>query len=839
MKITQSSFASGMHSGYTPFKVPESGYRLGFNCRVRSNVVEGAFKPIRIPAPVGNFQALFPLDDKLILVSNGTPYQVKPDTNDFTALSVPILDPSETLVYHQTVPAPTAFFQKDASGNLVFNERISSQPECVVLQDGKSQPPIITPQLGVRRTNTYAQWSYNNPEYVPVGRQMTYNGSALYVAAVDGRSIYRSVSGRPLDFVQAISDGEKQGDATSTSFSVATSVLSALWPSQAGGILGATYYKMYGAVPDFSAPTQFDEPYMSPTELFPVGCVSQYATVTANGETLFVSPQGIMTFNQTMQAKRESNNTPFGAAITDFLVRPITYAACETANDYVFFGLSTIFGDGIVVYDLRLNTFVSIDIVGRVKEFAILRSSGVDRLFFITFGNELYEMPLYEGERSSPTVFFGFANQQDPTSIIRPDALSLLYADVKTSGHVTVRVIQNDGLTEEDIQTLTRATPAGLDSIIPQLPDTFRAQQVTPVVSSFTDKPYSYAVSIGVTCSADAKLVALTLEAAVNTVDRPVTKSDETEHLEVLTYRAVGFVTPESIQTRPIAATVGQLYYLYGMEDPSYVLNAGTRIQTRLNTAKRFVAGASSLNTSPFATVYDFLTFETLLGTEKTNGLFLLGDLGGEPFAAVFEAARRNRETIHAILGPTDQDTEEENADYISQSKRPVRYVVSTPFIDFYCFSFPLRTVDMARDANGNLIGVTPEEMTEDGTFCRWMRRQIENRDSGKFIVAMFGFPPYSGCSTFAPGFAALRWAFHKYGVHAVVCNGRAYERYTYNNVLYLNVGTGSRNALLESPGDNGLAVPGMLEITASPNVLTFDFLDENRISRDTSILTL
>jgi len=839
MRITQTSFIAGMHSGYTPLKVPDSGYRLGFNCRVRNNVIEGAYKPVRISAPAGKLQALFPLDDKLILICSGAPYNVKLDTNDFTALSDPLLDPTVELVYHQTVPAPSSFFQKDSEGNLVFNEKISSQPECVVLQDGKSRPPIITPQLGVRLTNSYEQWSYDNPEYVPIGLQIAYNGNALYIAAVNGRSVFRSVSGRPLDFVQAIADGQKQGDATSTAFAVATSVLTALWPSQEGGILGATYYKMYAAIPDFSVQTAFEEPYMSPTELFPAGCVSQYALVTANGGTLFVSPQGIMQFNQTMQAKRESNNTPFGAAIADFLIKPITYAACETADDYVFIAVSTVFGDGIVVYDLRLNTYVSIDLVGRVKEFAILRSSGVDRLFFITYGNELYEMPLYSGERATPTVYFGYANQQDPTTTLRPDSLALLYADVKSSGHVVVRVFQNDGLSEEDIQTLERVAPAGLEDLVPQLPDTFRAKQLTPVVSSFTEKPYSYGVSISVTCSADAKLAAVMFEAAPNTLDRPVVKTGQTEHLEVQTFRAVGFVKPDGVQTRPISADVGRLYYLYGMEEPSYVLNAGTRIETHLNTAKRFIAGSASLNTSPFATVYDFRTFETLLGSEKTDGLFLLGDLGDEPFAPVFAAAKRNREHIYAILGPNDQDTKEENADYISQSKRPVRFVVSTDYVDFYCLSIPLRTVDMGRDASGNLTGVTPEEMLETGSFCRWLQRQIETRDSGKFIVLMLGFPPYSNVATFTPGFAALRWAFHKYGVHAVVSNGRAYERFTRDNVLYINAGTGSRNALLEPTGDNGLSVPGMLEIVASPNVLTFNFLDNERISRDTSILTL
>ena len=103
-----------------------------------------------------------------------------------------------------------------------------------MVQDGINQPWLIQLNeliniLTARKLNTYNQWSNvssgaNSREYVPIGKQMMYLNSILFIVAPNGRSIYRSVSGRPLDFMVNIDvDGKKVpseiiGGAASVSF---------------------------------------------------------------------------------------------------------------------------------------------------------------------------------------------------------------------------------------------------------------------------------------------------------------------------------------------------------------------------------------------------------------------------------------------------------------------------------------------------------------------------------------------------------------------------------------------------------------------------------------------
>jgi len=63
-------------------------------------------------------------------------------------------------------------------------------------------------------------------EYVPVGKQMLWHDGILYVVSPNGKQIFRSVTGRPLDFMVNITpSGDKDpleavGGASSVSHSV-------------------------------------------------------------------------------------------------------------------------------------------------------------------------------------------------------------------------------------------------------------------------------------------------------------------------------------------------------------------------------------------------------------------------------------------------------------------------------------------------------------------------------------------------------------------------------------------------------------------------------------------
>lgn len=826
MIFTRASFIGGINATYERTKTEQTAYPVGFNCRVRKNVVQGAFKPVRIQTPSGLQQAIFSLDDVLLAVIAGAVYKIDPDTGNSSALSSQLLSPTAPIVYHQNVPAPTSYFMLDANGNLTYNSKVSTQPECVVLQDGTNQPPIVTPDLGVRLTKTYDEWSFQQPEYVPIGRQMCHNGNVLYIASADGRTIYRSVSGRPLDFVLAIDDatGAKQGDATSTSTAVATSKLTALIPAQTGGFLAFTYSGAYGVSLDPNNLDDFGEPALLPSQLFPVGAVGQYGFASANGQTLFVTSSGIVSFNQVAQALKESNNSSLGAPITDYIIRPIEDVACATADDYVFFAVSTIFGDGILVYDTQINTFVSIDLVGKIKEFAVLRGSGVDRLFYITSSDELYEMPLYEGERSTYSILMCYA-AQDPQKRIRPDFARMSFVNVKTSGTVTLSVYVDNVFVSSQSLSLEADTNTNTNTPVAAIV----SKNAKPQVINFDlgESPLGYSVSFEVTCAAEAEFATAIFDCPDAEQLAPAAIK---EHVDV--FKFLGNILPDTTHSGGTAnVTIGSTMVLYDRSNPAWVVNATNRVTALTGKAVRYVAQNQIQAFNPTSKLYDFGTLRQLLGIrEASDGLFVLGDLGNDSCVPAFSILRARGETLHPVLGPSDQETVTANAEYTAQGGKPIRYLVETDHVDFYCLSIPLATADSEVDANGNLLGSTPDEMLETGMFARWVSASIALRSKDRIPVVVIGYPPYSSSSRFAPGFAALRWNFRKMGVKLVIANGRSYERMYLNDVTYINVGTGSKSSLLE---DAGISTPGLLEMRAHAKRLDLTFIDILSNERD------
>jgi hypothetical protein len=137
--------------------------------------------------------------------------------------------------------------------------------------------------------------------------------------------------------------------------------------------------------------------------------------------------------------------------------------------------------------------------------------------------------------------------------------------------------------------------------------------------------------------------------------------------------------------------------------------------------------------------------------------------------------------------------------------------IYSSMYVDFYVMQMPLA------DANAQ---------SSTGQFARWLESSIISRNNGKFNVVIIGLPPYSDTPSFAPGYTALRWNFRRMGVHAVLSSSTAYERFVNNNVYYINVGTGCAVGIETT--DKGISTPGILEISATPTIIAFDFYDNN-----------
>lgn len=811
--IAQRDFAGGMSALADSTKTGTNQYRAGINVRARKNSLIPAFRPILYRTPNVVHQALFTLDDKLILIAGGTGYYLR-DRLISAIGSFDRLSNSAEKIYHATVPAPSNYRLNDETVVLTVTT------ECAVLQDGQNRPTLLFPSLTSRRARTYERWSSANPEHVPIGKLMTRSGNKLYVVSADGKRIYQSVSGRFLDFVINIdTDGEKLGDPDTTYLSVSDAALTSIQPSQNNGFLAFTPFNAFAGLPNDQLPLIFGEMYIEPIALFPVGAINQESFTFANGESVFISPSGIHTFNQVAQLRRESNISPFGAPIIDYIVRPITRAATCTADDYTFFAVQTIFGDGILVYDNQLQAFVSFDPVGPVKEFAVLNSQGIARVFFITYANELYELPLYNGEKASATVYLGELNAGQANKQVRADKVHLAFNDVRGAGAVNVEIFGDRR--SQVSQALRLETSRELED---RTPCAFPLECNTQLTALSFDlsAPYAYAIGAAVSWSASAALIS----AALDVNDREVsTISHAAEQISAESFLLLGDLRGEKISgPANFSAEIGKRYVFQSLLDNKTLLNGPSSIQ--LNNAldaAAFQAKVNLLNLPSYSQLFDFSAIGRILHESSADQVFLLGDVGAETnHKAIFSWLRAQGLTYSGIAGDVEWNYNAPSADrpavasLLGQLGRPRYYLVSTAFVDFYCLN----------QDNG-------DDFNASGQIGRWLRIMLRNRRSlRKHSVVVCYYPPYSDIAGLArPEF---RWNFRKYGAHLVIASGTNgfYERFYYDGVYYANVSTADATAPSSAPG--GLrSVLGGLHLLAAPGRLRAEFISADGARRD------
>ena len=248
---------------------------------------------------------------------------------------------------------------------------INSTPAALVVQDGVSIPQIIyydsaTGTLAARRLKLYNQWTLLNREYVPIGKQMVYFNGILFIVSADGLSLYRSVSGRPLDFVVNIdTNGNKGGDAITTAYPLGFSPVTALIEQNTAYIFYSTENdESYALALDFNN-TIFGEPTFTRTFIFDSGAVGQDAGVDILGDFAFISHQGLRSYNAVFQQRYEGRNSVFSAILADLLRDQVQTAnACSIVWDnYAFFSLKTVYGYGLFVYDTLTKKFISLDFI--------------------------------------------------------------------------------------------------------------------------------------------------------------------------------------------------------------------------------------------------------------------------------------------------------------------------------------------------------------------------------------------------------------------------------------------------------------------------------------------
>lgn len=779
------AFTGGISAQLDATKTGPAQYRVAINTRVRKNTVEPAFQHVKMDSPAGVKQAVFALDNKLILVTAGTAYWLNGAT--FVPCGNTQLSATADVIYHANVPKPSNYF---VGPNKTYASIVSTTPLVAVLQDGINQAALLSSDLAMRRAKTYTEWSYSNPEYVPVGKLMTFSGSVLYVVSSDGTSIARSVSGRPLDFVLSFNSGTgvQMGDAWTTATSVSTAPLTFIAAAQDGGFLAATRYMLHGVTP-ITDLLIFGEPYLQPKELFPVGIVGKQAMTLVKGETAYVSPAGIQLFNQTAQQFRESNAHPLGAPITSLLVKPLADACACTADDYTFFAVETMFGNGIVVYDTILEQFVSIDLTaGRVKEFAVYQDSGVTRLFYITDGDELYEIPLYSGQRACAAIYFGEwlaldkEGKQDPVRRHRISNVHLGLTNVKEAGYVSIRSYMDREEQEPQVIPIDAEGEVQLDSKnFPFIGESPSA--VYPVAYSSTKRGMALGLRLDIAC--DCRLAALSVETDVFNVDSP--RSIVPAKAE--TYKVIGNERADSIITSDDVAESGQDYYAEARSSSgAYIINAESRVVLPAggHVARNFTAYADRLTISGSCAVYHFQTLQDRLGSpDRLTGVFLLGSLDAtDTYTALARFFRTRGYTVHATANDLTQSDTTRAKDFFGCFGKPRYYLMAGRDIDFYCLSFPLTSG-------------SPPELLYNGEYATWVKLMISQRSTlspRRINVIMTPISPYLNAT-----FGA--WPFARMGVHAIIAAGSelSYKKETRDGVLWTDVGQVQTSMSIES----------------------------------------
>jgi len=420
----QYDFSGGMNLFADDINLATNEYGLSFNVRNRQSGLSPVKAPIKDPTiPNGKKQGLYIFDRYAICFVGGYAYYKNIILNSaWTRIANLVVDPTVDYIYVQVVPASTFNFRrvlKDPnqitgtttqqainSINIVATPTVSG----LVVQDGINQPWIIFADGTSRRIQTYDKWSFNqdtnedNREYVPIMKQMIFTSTGILIGiSPDGTTIYRSVSGRPIDFVVNVDvNGNKGGDATTTSHAVGYSVINCIATLDSGNILIGTELVTFILSLDYTQ-TIFDEPTFDTIQTYAVGVVNQFSFLNVirpdgNPFNYFVDFDGMRTFGSgTLDDNNEGRNTVFTSNIHRALAIKQSLTCAVVFDNYSIFSVKTIYSNLnlVIIYDNLRQQWVAIDsylLTGSIKQFAVATQSSNPTLYAITDDNFLYSL---------------------------------------------------------------------------------------------------------------------------------------------------------------------------------------------------------------------------------------------------------------------------------------------------------------------------------------------------------------------------------------------------------------------------------------------------------------
>ncbi len=455
----QISFVGGMRWDIDPTRLVEDQYVMVINGRTRDDVVA----PVKLPTQLTQgvppsdqlFQGVYAAGSYAILFASGKAY-FRDFANAGTSFT-PIpgafdMNPVADRLYAELVPASTINFQRSAANaNAVVSLAglTDASPQALLVQDGTSQPRLVLADGTTRITQDFSQWlpTLDKREYVPVGKQMMMGDDGkLYI--INGRNIYHSVTGRPLDFVLAVdSAGNKLSEPASNADALAYRPdfddVTAISKIGAEGFYIGTAKNSY--IIQATDRTIYGEPVFRRRFLFSTGPLNNFSLADILGDTALIDASGIRSFNSVLQTQNEGRNAPFSKEIHSLLQGIVqTTTAAITFDNYALFSVSTRLGPAILVYDTHLAKWVGLDIypgVGLIKQFCEIKLTTGKMLLFITTDNKLYQA--FTGSTATTQLYTREFSTGDPEVQFKPDFLHPVFIDAVETGTVTVTPFVN------------------------------------------------------------------------------------------------------------------------------------------------------------------------------------------------------------------------------------------------------------------------------------------------------------------------------------------------------------------------------------------------------------
>lgn len=865
--FAQRDFFDGLDTELDYTKSPQTAYPLLINGRARRDTIEPTYKHVLLDAPTGLKQGIFVAGSIVVLFVAGQAYYT--DITLTPILFHPVagwtpMNATASRIYAEITPATGNFFNNQGNPQLVdrvFNSAIANYSQVLQCFDGSTQSQAIFPDGHAELLGTYSSWTKDKPNYVPIGVLPAPLNNKLFLVSPDRKRILHSVSGRMSDFmVNITATGDKGGDADTVSQVVSFNDITAIKPIASGQLLVTTLYASYVISTDYDNPI-FGEPYLFPTDLFPVGCLNELSITDILQDTAFITQSGIHSFNTVMQAKRESNNMPFGAKIHGLLRNPQQDTCTALHNDYAYFAVNTIFGYGAIVYDTIRKNFQSLDLsFGQVKQFANTRISGAERLFFITSDNRLYEA-FGSSAVNATKVYLGEFCPDTADSQVKVQMINLQFGSVRSSGQCKVGVYVDKKLTEEKVFQLDNDT---ITENFP-IPVPFVAiKQAQDVSYALRNATRGWRVGVMVEWNFDGSLTDMSIDGAIEKASNvSLVQQEEVTGQDFAFVADTGYGdelnTGGNFLTSGIAIVDVEdgAYYIFDSNGDGPLVTGDVEVTSgifKATTNQIVVKGtASGLQHFTLRNADNFLSVINSIQAFKPDGksqwspAALLG--GGDhsyPSGALLDVTLGVlplRLPFWPVAGNHEYDTNSASS-FFNKLRIPRYYIKPTTYVDFFFYNGGWTSANVGVNSTGITTGATSEPDGNNGTSLQynWLRNAIE-ASSKPFKIIIVHEPPYTTDALYYPGYADLR-ALANSGAHAILSgHGHNMERRIVNNFPFFVCGTGGKS--LRGFADNTSNVAafrdsdhyGFLSIEADPLTCLISFVDVNGVKLDSFAL--